>query len=412
MPPVEITFHSRPPATQHTKLQKGAAAAKGHSRTIYFTINHGKASPTTHSALEVPNSTAGNTSKQPPMRPTMSKRAKPKVLPPPTHSASLTPLLQPIVTRCLAKSTNGTASGTSTPANSPPSLKKGGHKTSSATSTSGSVSVAHPYSRLTDTKNTRSLVPSPREVARAQQAELDKIRIREESAAAARAAAAAKRKKGKSRGSSKAVTSARATTSASPTKDDVPVVTTEAASKESTPAPTSAVGFAPRSGLKRTRSNGFGIAVNTANNLTGSPVVSSPLRAVTGPENDNEEEQGGSARKRSKLAETTSTRVTRRANSHSPHTASDNLPPDEGRLLKTEPLAAAELLPSTRRGSNGATDTTTMRRAVSSNGPGPVSKKMKRTGSSGSATSEARERSRRETTLPGRLRDYDTGAVP
>ena len=256
--------------------------------------------------------------------------------------------------------------------------------------------VVHPYSRLTDTKNDRSTVPSPREVARAEQAERDRAKAREDSAAAARAAAALKRKKGGKRAVSKGGNQTR---SASPMKDDGQAMTAEPTSYDSTPAVPTNNPFPSRNGMKRTRSTGLGISTLAANIIgTGNPAVSSPLRAVMGAASDNEDEDGHT-RKRSRLADTT-----RRANTVSPPTVAASLP--ERDPIKTDPIPHAKLL-APRRASGGAPDND----APSGHYPFPPrANSMARSDSNGSIDG-AKERAKREVTLPGRLRDYDMKAA-
>ena len=235
-------------------------------------------------------------------------------------------------------------------------------------------------------------------MARAEQAERDKAKAREDSAAAARAAAALKRKKGAKRAVSK---NGKETRSASPMKDDVGQGTTvEPASYDSTPSASTNNPFPARNGMKRTRSNGLGISTLAANVIgAGNPAVSSPLRAVMGPSSDNEEEDAHT-RKRSRLADSV-----RRANTDSPPTAAGSLP--ERDPVKTDPIPHGKLL-APRRASGGAQDAEYTARPW--HYPSPGSKAMARSDSTGSADG-AKERAKRETTLPGRLRDYEMKAA-
>lgn len=257
--------------------------------------------------------------------------------------------------------------------------------------------IIHPYSRLTDTKNDRSTVPSPREVARAEQAERDKAKAREDSAAAARAAAALKRKKGGKRAVSRGGNQIR---SASPLKEDGQGMTAEPASYDTTPSTATNNPFPARNGLKRTRSTGLGISTHTANVISaGNPAVSSPLRAVMGPSSDNEEDDPHT-RKRSRLANST-----RRANTDSPPTATGALPARDP--IKTDPIPHAKLL-APRRASGGAQASEPMQSVYGF--PPLRSDSMARTDSIGSADG-AKERAKREVMLPGRLRDYEMKAA-
>lgn len=387
---------------------------------------------------------------------TKSKRAKPAfVHPVPVKVASLTPLMRPIVARCFASTSDGSGSSGSsadTPAVSPPvNAKRHGSSGLGNGGGNGHASphglkrkaqqmahpvqawpVVHPYSRATDTRNDRSDVPSPREVARAEQAEKDRAKAREISAAAARAAAAAKRKKttaAKAKSNSSGNGTGK-TRSVSPTKeklaeDGLTLSTAEPASYDS-PAPSSstAAGSAlpPRGTMKRTRSTGLGISTLTANAIGSvGPAVSSPLRAVTGPTASSEDDTDEHGPERKKLKSRLGA-GSRRANTDSPPGATSLLKAEEAELLKTEPIPHAKVLPAqvtnvigTRQGSSGAAaaglESTAMRRVASAGGEGngtvgSGSKKMTRSGSTGSADG-AKDRAKREVNLPGRLRDYD-----
>ena len=437
MPPIEITFHTcspsvtPPPSAKiisshhhpiatNSRVRQHHPRHRSHHHALYFTITPASTDPASFpspppptTAASTPFTTSTNT---------LSKRKKFNPFPvdlQSTKTASLTPLLHPIIARCLTQPSTTTSTPSTTPIPSP----AGGDGTGAGADklkkakTRHMWPVSNPYSRSTDTKNDRSIVPSPRELAQMQKAEVDKIRASEESAAVARAAAAAKRKRAKSRGTSKSGTGV-GTTSDSPTKVDptVPTITTEPASEESTPIPSASalpLPPAPRAGLKRTRSTGLGISTTMANPLnSGGMAVSSPLRAVTGPSSGEDEEDVSRVRKKSRLSDS-STDVppprTRRATTHSPTTMSPALAPSV-QVPHSEPIPHALLLPAQRRTSVGG-DATAMRRAVSalmpaSNGLAGA-KKMTRTGSIGSADGiAARERAKREVTLPGRLRDY------
>ncbi|WVF67344.1 hypothetical protein IAT40_002098 [Kwoniella sp. CBS 6097] len=371
---------------------------------------------------------------------TGSKRRKGPVFSFPSSEvkmASLTPLLRPIVTRCaLPTSTDDHASSSFSYA-SPPRKRNSGTNKSARVTPSLTSPLIHPYSRASDLSNTRSSVPSPREVLRAQKAEEEKARLKKESAAAARAATAAKRKKvqaekaTKPRGGSKAPTGNKRGRSDSPSHvsmskppspeqvetDKLPTITTETASStESTPAPqSSSLGSRP-SGLKRTRSQGvLPISTNLASSSVATVAVGSPLKAVM-----SRDEEDDGPRKRSKLASediASGSATARRANSHSPVGTPPALPEDETeRLSKTFPLPAGKILPSrllgrasstapSSGGLGGDAGGSAMRRAVSAT----TYTEGGRAGSVGSDGS-GRERSKRETQLPERLKDYDVKA--
>ncbi|KAK8853434.1 hypothetical protein IAR55_004140 [Kwoniella newhampshirensis] len=380
-----------------------------------------------------------------------SKRRKGPVhvLSPSIKTASLTPLLRPLVTRCSATSLTTHDESIHTPTiPSPPRKKRSGSNGVLAKSKSNSDApvwpTIHPYSRASDLSNTRSSVPSPREILRAQRIEEEKVRLKKENAALARAVVAAKRRKPgpKPRGGSRAPSGTKRGRSDSPTKvtspedkEKVPTIFMEPASNESSPAPS----FGSRStGLKRTRSNGvLPISTSLAHSITASSTVGggSPLKAVIGPsgeDDDVDEKTLGPKRKRSRLASTSSTIAdrdatlgaqssTRRANTTSPVGTPPALPEDEDRQPKTFPLQAGQLQPKhVARAASIAPSTaeslespaTSMRRVVSATGMPGGSKGLTRKNSASSEGSAAgRERSRREVTLPNRLKDYETKAA-
>ncbi|KAK1922259.1 hypothetical protein DB88DRAFT_474596 [Papiliotrema laurentii] len=418
-------------------------------------------------------------------RATRSKRGKPTfVHPPPSAKVyTLTPLLQPIIDRCFVTSptdSDPTSTHVSTsplPAKRPGSATMKKRHSGQSNGSSTPTTLFHPYSRATDTRNDRSNVPSPREILRAERLEVEKARAKEESAAAARAAAALKRRKGaKSRATSKGnhsatSTSRLATHSISPNHKDrqleedkeaeQPITTTtttstsDSSKESSAPAP-STNPLPPRVGLKRTRSAGLGIStLNSTAFANAGPAVSSPLRAVTVAGNDEEEnEEDGHARKRSKLSEAFTaepeTIRTRRATTGSPtdrsalHLAHEHAIDDSAYEPKTDPIPQSSTLPgrrasvsprnakvssladeaetgappSRRRSSTGMglkeEQAEMMRRAASAGedgeGEGLYSKPLNRT-MSGSGSENGRDRVRREVTVPARLRDYEMKAA-
>ncbi|WWC64848.1 uncharacterized protein I303_107462 [Kwoniella dejecticola CBS 10117] len=364
---------------------------------------------------------------------TGSKRRKgPVYLPPPdVRLASLTPLLRPIVSRCTISSTSTVEEASVVHAS--PSRKRS--KKSTPVPNINAPSTLHPYSKSSDLSNTRSSVPSPREIARNKKLEEEKAALKKQNAAVARANAIAKRRSnrkpgrgGKSqsrRSSFEATTTAGAGASkpsspeeknAVPVPDPVPAlipaITTQAASEDGSP-----LMGARATGMKRTRSQGvLPISTSLSNSINGSPVIGSPLKEVMSRDQDEEGEGEGNPKKRSKLSdsmngdargegESDKRRAGRRANTHSPTSNTFALPDDE-RLTQTVPLPHGKVLPRSKvspiEGGVG------LRRSVSNTVP-----TYGRSGSVASVGSNTSENGRikRETQLPERLRDYEMKAV-
>ena len=427
MPPIPVTIHSRPGASAKSPVSGAAPTSSRYhlyptstpSPFYYSLTTSAKPKATTTTGPIITQTSAPESSSSTPS-PTsitltvasLAHRRKSNAKSPRGPVASLTPLLQPIISRCL-HSRPPSPHSTHNALPSPP--KKNGHNGFKKAPRPAPAPI-HPYSRQWDTTNDRSTNPSPKEIAKAQRMELEMVKAREESAAMARAAAAAKRRKGKSRANSKGQGRSESPKDKPPTLDgegsaNVPTITTEPASNPTSPAlsavtpvPPAPAPIPPRAGLKRTRSIGLGISTATANSANGQMAVGSPLRAVTGPESP--EQDGAREAKRTRLSDSDGPgRMTRRASSGSPVVAAQALP--------TVPAA------SVRRGSaTGLTsEATAMRRAVSATTLAQAgSRSMARTGSAGSnsslgeALAAGRERARREVTLPGRLRDYDMRA--
>jgi hypothetical protein len=265
-----------------------------------------------------------------------------------------------------------------------------------------SVQSAHgmiPYGTSWDgvvVDNNRSDNPSDREIALEAKREKERVRLRAEAAAA---------KKNKKPGP-KPRKSNNVTASASRNASPNPEIETPT----STVSPT--VTFAPPNGMKRTRSAGGGIgpiSAVLANSLgAGTVNVSSPLKSVTGP-NTPEDLEAESAipeveprRGRSRLSGDSNSppdqRAGRKANSHSPTSSTIALVPVSSPI--THPSITNK--PVSRNASIGGN---AMRRVVSASNIG-----KKATNGSPLAPEGARERSRREVILPGRLRDYDVKA--
>jgi len=245
--------------------------------------------------------------------------------------------------------------------------------------------------------NNRSDNPSDHEIALEAKREKERARLRAEAAAA---------KKNKKPGSKRRASN-NVTASASRNASPAPEIETPASNATPT------VTFAEPNGMKRTRSAGGGIgpiSAVLANSLgTGTVNVSSPLKAVTGPNTPEDLESSPTdpsviepRRGRSRLSGESNSppdqRPGRKANSHSPTTNSIPL------ALEATPNAYHSLTnkPVSRNASLGGND---MRRVVSASNIG-----RKVTNGSPLAPEGTRERSRREVILPGRLRDYDVKA--
>lgn len=318
-------------------------------------------------------------------------------------SVTMTPLNVTIVARCaLARS-----QPTSPPNGS--TKKRNGRDTPAASPTPPAGPPVHPYSRTHDIANTRSTVPSPHEVARAERMEEEKARQKKENAAAARAAAAIARRRRALRSGGRGTPRQPSVSAAPPTM--IPPIqravaaqrakSAEAAAAEAQAAEAAAAGVSiptaepeddkdmalPHRALKRTRSSGY---INGVNG--NGAAVGSPLRTViTGADDDAEAPNGedGPTRKRSRLAELP-TRSTRRAASVSPVGSVASLPdqisPRKGGL---DP-------------SSSPNDSLSMRRVVSATDTAGVRRAAQRI-----ASAEMRERSTRAVQLPARMRDYD-----
>lgn len=303
-------------------------------------------------------------------------------------SSKMRPLNVTIVARCLVRP--------KVPSPPPTNKKRSSHQTPAASPTPSVPATGpavHPYNRLHDLANTRSTIPSPQELLRAERAEEEKARQKKENAAAARAAAAlARRRKAlRSRGTrgSSAVATPTPTPMIPPIQRAVAAQrarSAEAAAAEAHAADAAAFklataepedGDVPRT-LKRTRSSNLPALGNGVN-------VNSPLRAVTSADDDKHDDDEPAAapapRKRSRLAESPPTRATR--NSTSPAGSASSLP---------EASPRKNIANGGSGDSNGVKNeesATDMRRVQSENQP------------------MVRERSRRETQAPARMRDYD-----
>lgn len=331
---------------------------------------------------------------------TFNQRRKSAVVVPSTATERLSSKMRPlnvtIVARCLVRP--------KVPSPPPTNKKRSSHQTPAASPTPSIPATGpavHPYNRLHDLANTRSTIPSPQELLRAERAEEEKARQKKENAAAARAAAALARRR-------KALRSSRGTRGSSTVATPTPtpmippiqraVAAQRARSAEAAAAEAHAAEAAqyklpttePEDGgeiptprtLKRTRSSGLG-PVSVGGN--GAVNVNSPLRAVTSADDDKDKtevdgalDETSAPRKRSRLAESVPpTRASRRG-STSPAGSASSLP-------EASPRKSGESSPK------DSEDSTSMRRVQSESQTQPM----------------VRERSRRETQVPARMRDYD-----
>ncbi|WWC91976.1 uncharacterized protein L201_006929 [Kwoniella dendrophila CBS 6074] len=480
--PIAITFHfpssssSLPSSSNPSSRTLSKRKIATNNRILassYFTIDKpsNKSSkptePTTKSnnAVVSPSGTSSNTSTTSITTTTTttgSKRRKgPVYVIPPTNVklASLTPLLKPIVSRCSTSSSSTTENPNVEESifsyHHSPSRKRSKRSTPIPSSTIASSYSLHPYSKSSDLSNTRSNIPSPKEIERSKRLEEEKIRLKKENAAVARANAIAKRKSNRKtttttnttvgRASSKVPASRRGSLenpsplASKPTSPDnknntnnndsteVPVITTQAASEGgSSPI----LGSRPNS-LKRTRSQGvLPISTTISNSVTGSPVIGSPLKEVMSRDSDSELDPN-STRKKSKLNNEQSASEFRRANTHSPTGTPSSLPfneLDDERLSKTVPLTNGKVLPAKvkyplpsypPRASSQTPESvlgggSKLRRSSSSFIPSITTRleferpgSVGSVGSVGSTTASENGRVRRETRLPEGLRDYE-----
>ncbi|WWD03901.1 hypothetical protein V865_001959 [Kwoniella europaea PYCC6329] len=414
--PIAITFHFPPPnkPSSRTLSKRKIATNNRVLSSPYITIDKStptaKPKPTPQPITTAESTTSTSTSSSSTAIPisTGSKRRKGPVFVVPSSDklASLTPLLRPIVDRCSTTAIPSSTEETSLSHHSP-SRKRS--KKSTPVPTILPLSH-HPYSRLSDLSNTRSNVPSPKEVERNKRLEEEKVQMKKENAAIARANAIAKRKSNRktaSGGGRKGTTSRRSSFEQSkppsPEEKTVPVITTQAASEDGS----SPVLGGRSNGLKRTRSQGvIPILTSGLNSVVGSPVIGSPLKEVMSRE--QEDEMG--PRKKSKLStDVTERNNARRANTHSPVGTPSTLPEGldvdlQERLTKTVPLSHGQVLPKSVTGGVG------LRRTVSGSNSTPPTT-FNRAGSVASVGSSDNGRIRRETQLPERLRDYEMKAA-
>ncbi|WVQ76839.1 hypothetical protein IAR50_006513 [Cryptococcus sp. DSM 104548] len=354
-----------------------------------------------------PSSSAPSTSdsvSNPRPAPSRRKPTRTRVLAPNTKHATFTPLHRPIINRCIAYSTS--LSGSSSDDGAPPL-------------------TAHPYSPSSDWGNTRSFNPSDLEVIREGKPKkrLNKTQLREKKANEAKIKRLVRELKGETvedEVSIPEIVEQTPTPSvqgehreesapengeaelAPRAAEEAPEIDERAGGLVTAlPAPT-----AKRATLKRTRS--YNNLVQQGNGVH----AASPLRAVIGAngyEANDKQPLAKQLRRTSTSHLESPRRDERRAYTHSPSGSAPEPLPESARSPRTVPLPAGVLQPSRTRGSRSTSaalasvvgESTGMRRAIS-NGL-PVSGRSASVGSDGT-----RERSRREVTLPNRLKDYST----
>lgn len=313
---------------------------------------------------------------------------------------TLKPKTNTIIDRCFPSPSTASPTGTASAQNAGGSKKKGPTLEEATAAIS-----ANRWSRATDLGNNRSNIPSPREVARS------KIKEQERAKARVEAAAQKRSKKGRRRGSNGTITRNQSPQEKEEVNPTTAVNATMEASSSTpkvdpSPSNTSVNPFPPRVGLKRTRSVGVpSISTNLANSLgaAGAPAVSSPLKAVTGP---NTPEEGDQARKRSRLSDPTDAKSPR-LDADTPRKATSLSPPSTATPLPLDPApntVPAATLPL-------KLEATEMRRAASASTIDAPATRGSRRSSFGIEALAARERSKREVTMPGRLKDYDVRAT-
>ncbi|TYJ54285.1 hypothetical protein B9479_005044 [Cryptococcus floricola] len=334
------------------------------------------------------------------------KATRARVLAPGAKHATFTPLHRPIINRCIAYTASLSSS----------SAEHGAHP-----------STAHPYSPSSDWGNTRSFNPSDLEVIRDEKPKkrLNKAQLREKKANEDRVKRLVRELKGETvddEGSLPDILEPTPTPSVQGKSYEEPVSdkgqndlapgTGEEADEKTgehgttLPAPIQTAPVAKRTTLKRTRS--FNNLVQQGNGVH----AASPLRAVIGAngyEANNDQPPAKQLRRTSTSHLESPRRDERRAYTHSPSGSAPEPLPESARSPRTVPLAAGVLQPSRTRNSRAtsaalasvAGESSGMRRAISN--VLPASGRSASVGSDG-----ARERSRREVTLPNRLKDYDT----
>ncbi|WVQ84104.1 hypothetical protein IAT38_006249 [Cryptococcus sp. DSM 104549] len=421
MPPIPITFHfpTVPPSSKRSSSKSKSRTRKRSSKPLPpptpIAITYDTSLTSTDSATVSSTNDDGQSG-----RPAKKRKALVKTAPPAEGKhATLTPLYRPIIKRCIA------------------------YTTPSPTPTFGTGSTGrapNPYSPASDWGNTRSFGPSPGEVKRSN-APRRKRMTKEEARLKKERAARIKRIVAELKGEPVDDEEEGLEGSVTPSAGDV----TPAASigdEGATPAPAVDAGIpalvaptedtadlpastpapAPRaSTLKRTRS------LNNVHLTSGAVAVSSPLRSVITPSSNPSQPSATTDEppaKHPRLDGPLDDRASRRAFTHSPLGTTPVPLPHLSSSPKTVPLPAGTLLPSrtsrASRASSAALGSPNLgvrgRRTVSNGlggaGAGADSAEMGRSLSVGSDASAAvRERSRREVTIPNRLKDYETRTV-
>ncbi|ADV21737.1 hypothetical protein CND01090 [Cryptococcus gattii WM276] len=301
------------------------------------------------------------------------------------HYVTVTPLYRPIINRCLA------------------------YVTSEESLADAHALTGHPYSPESDWGNTRSFNPSDLEVARTEKPKkLNRRELKEKKEKEARVKRLVRELKGEAVEDEEEIPIIIEQTPTPSVQEETPAAIEPEKNKDK--GSDSIRKLSPpqsRGPLKRTRS--FNALSHAGNGVH----ASSPLRVVIGANGHrNTDDQPAAKQPINRRGSTTSFIETwgnqepRRAFTHSPSGTNSMPLPEMARSPKTVPLPAGVLQPSRTRGGRSSStaldvetgELTSMRRAAT-NG----------TTRSASVGLEGglRERSRREVTLPNRLKDYE-----
>lgn len=391
MPPVPITFQFPIPPSSVTVAPTKRQAHKGgyHELTSIKPVSFTYDSPphispitsqTTNGDDNIPNA------KRTCARPTKRRKASVHVAPLASEQyVTVTPLYRPIINRCLA------------------------YVSSDETLADVHALTGHPYSPESDWGNTRSFNPSDLEVARSEKPKkLNRRELKEKKAKEARAKRLVRELKGEAVGDEEEVPIIIEQTPTPSVQEDTLAADQPERSKDK--GSDSISKLSPplsRAPLKRTRS--FNALSHTGNGVH----AASPLRAVIGANGHRNTDDQPAAKQpynrrgsATSFIETLGERESRRAFTHSPSGTSSMPLPEMARSPKTAPLPAGVLQPPRSRGGSSLS-------TVLDEGTGE-STSMRKVASHGTVRSASvglegglRERSRREVTLPNRLKDYE-----
>lgn len=389
MPPVPITFQFPIPAPSAAP-RKRQTHKDGHReltsiKPFSFTYDSSSdTSPvTSHSIIgddNVPNA------KRSFARPTKRRKASVHVAPLASEQyVTVTPLYRPIINRCLA------------------------YVTSDESHADVHALTGHPYSPESDWGNTRSFNPSDLEVARSEKPKkLNRRELKEKKEKEARAKRLVRELKGEAVEDEEEIPIIIEQTPTPSVQEDAPAADQPEKSKDK--GSDSISKLSPplsRAPLKRTRS--FNALSQTGNGVH----AASPLRAVIGANGHrNTDVQPAAKQPYNRRSSATSViealgdRESRRAFTHSPSGTNSMPLPEIARPPKSVPLPAGVLQPPRTRGGRSSST------ALDAETGEPTS--VKNVASHGTIRSASvgfegglRERSRREVTLPNRLKDYE-----